>query len=454
MTESRQQERNQMGSKKMLPLIISMAVPPMLSMLIQSLYNIVDSIFVARVSEEALSAVSIIFPIQNLALSIAVGLGIGLNSYIARNLGAGDTEKVDKACTMGFFLTLIHYILIALLGILCMKPFVAVFAKTAEVASLCYDYGYIIVLFSFGQLFHIMIEKMFQATGKMLIPMALQGIGCVVNLVMDPILIFGLFGCPVLGVKGAAIATVMGQIVSCVLSMILLVQGKGGLKLHRIHWDKKNLIMVKQVYAVALPSTLIMALPSILIAGLNGILVSFSAVAVSVFGIYYKLQTFVYMPANGLIQGVRPIISYNYGAGDQKREKEALGISIGIVGTIMLLGTMLFWFFPVQIMDIFKSNKEMKEMGVLALRIISIGFLPSTLGILAGAVFESIGKGVQSLIITMLRQLVIILPVSIVCSRFLGLMGVWISFPIAEIIAAVLAVLLLKKELKNTIPMI
>lgn len=442
-------QENQMGSKKMLPLVISMAVPPMLSMLIQSLYNIVDSIFVARLSEEALSAVSIIFPLQNLTLSIAVGLGIGVNSYIARNLGAGDKEKVNSACVLGFILTAIHYILIAVLGVLCMKPFVQAFARTEEVSQMCYDYGYIVILFCFGQLFHITVEKIFQSTGKMMIPMVLQGVGCIINIIMDPILIFGLLGFPAWGVKGAAVATVIGQMVSCVLGIVLFAKGKSGIKVHKTKRSDLSISMVKQIYTVALPSTLIMALPSILIAGLNGILVGFSTAAVSVFGIYYKLQTFVYMPANGLIQGIRPIIAYNYGADNRKREIDAIKISLYLVGGIMAAGTLLFWILPVPIMNIFKSTQEMREMGVIALKIISIGFIPSALAIITGAVFESIGKGIQSLIITMLRQLVIILPISYGLSRMIGLNGVWVSFPIAEIVAAVLAVFLLQRELKR-----
>ena len=439
---------NKMGNQKMFPLMVSMALPPMISMLIQSLYNIIDSIFVARLSEEALSAVSIIYPLQNLTLSIAVGAGVGLNSYMARNFGAGNQKDGKNACVIGFIITAIHYFLIAGFGVLVMHPFVRFFTQDETVMKLCYDYGYVVMIFCMGQLFHITIEKIFQSTGKMLIPMMLQAAGCATNIILDPILIFGLFGMPALGVKGAAIATVIGQMVSCLLGVILFLKGKSGVTLPKWKDISFNGAIVKSIYAVAVPSTLIMAFPSILVAGLNGILVGFSTLAVSVFGIYYKLQTFVYMPATGLIQGIRPIISFNYGAGNRKREKEAIRLSLIIIGILMTLGTIFFWCFPTQIMDIFKANTEMKEMGVVALRIISIGFIPSAIGNIASAVFEAMGKGTKSLIITLLRQLVIVLPIAYAASRIVGLSGVWIAFPIAEMTAAVYAGTILIKEIR------
>lgn len=442
-------EQNKMGTQKMFPLIISMALPPMVSMLIQSLYNIIDSIFVARLSEAALSAVSIIYPMQNLTLSVAVGTGIGLNSYIARSLGAGKEKKAEEACAMGFFMTGIHYVLIALLGAVAMKPFIHFFTGDGEVSKLCMEYGYVVMLFCFGQLFHITIEKIFQSRGKMLIPMVLQAVGCVVNIILDPILIFGLGGVPALGVKGAAIATVIGQMSSCGLGVILFLKGKSGMHLPKreeIRWDKG---IIKKIYMVAIPSTLIMAFPSILVAGLNHILVKFSTVAVSVFGIYYKLQTFVYMPATGLIQGIRPVISYNYGAGKRKREKEAIRISLMIVGGLMTAGTILFWCFPTQIMGIFHASTQMSKMGIIALRIISIGFIPSAVGSIVSAVYEAMGKGTKSLQITLLRQLVIVLPLAYIASGFIGLPGIWMAFPVAESVAAVYAIIILKGEMKK-----
>ena len=251
--------------------------------------------------------------------------------------------------------------------------------------------------------------------------------GCIVNIVLDPILIFGLFGMPTLGVKGAAIATVIGQMVSCLLGIILFARGKSGFQLQ----SKKEFVLngniIKSIYSVAIPSTLIMAFPSVLVACLNSILIRFSEIAVAVFGVFYKLQTFVYMPATGLVQGIRPIIAYNYGAGNQKREKQAVKISFIVVGVIMMVGTFLFWSYPAQIMRVFGAEEEMLSLGITTLRVISIGFLPSAVGIVTSAVFESKGYGNISLLITLVRQLVIVIPIAIITSFIMGITGVWIS---------------------------
>lgn len=438
-------QENVMGTKKMLPLILSMALPPMLSMLIQSMYNIVDSIFVARLSPDALAAVSIIFPLQNLTLSVSVGLGVGLNSYIARSLGAGNKKQANTACKVGFILTGIHYLVLSLVLNLSMPFFVSCFTDSAEIQELCLSYGYIVIFFCFGQLFHITVEKLFQSTGEMKIPMILQLVGCIINIILDPILIFGLWGLPALGVAGAAIATVIGQISSCVLGLFLFFRQKSGVRPVDEGCDTKKSEIVRQVYNVAVPSTLIMAFPSILVSCLNGILSSFSSLAVSVFGIYYKLQTFVYMPSSGLVQGIRPIIAYNYGAKNENRQKEAIRISLFIIGGIMLAGTLLFLLLPNQILSIFKADEEMVKLAVPALRIICIGFIPSAASVVASAVFESIGKGQKSLLVTLLRQLIILLPLAYVLSSAVGIIGIWIAFPIAEIAACILAVILLRK---------
>ncbi|MCD2492086.1 MATE family efflux transporter [Lacrimispora sp. NSJ-141] len=440
---------NPLGSAKMFPLLIKMAVPPMLSMLIQSLYNIVDSIFVARLSSDALSAVSIIYPIQNLSLALAVGTGVGINSYIARNMGAGRTSAAEDAPAVGMILTGIHYVILTLLACLLIRPFVGMYTQDVSIRSMCYSYGYIVMIFSFGQLFHITAEKILQSTGNMTAPLILVGIGCIINIILDPIMIFGLLGFPALGVAGAAIATVTGQIISGSIGILMVARGKAGLPLRRPHRGMITGNILKQIYSVAIPSTMIMALPSILVAGLNRILSGFSQMAVTVFGVYYKLQTFVYMPANGLVQGIRPVISFNYGAGNTKRETDAVRISLMISAAVMAAGTLLSQAVPVPILQIFNSDKNMLSMGETALRIISIGFIPSALGIIASAVFESIGKGLPSLSVTLLRQLVIVLPLSFLLSRTFGLNGVWTALPVSEAITAVYAGVLLTKELKK-----
>lgn len=433
----------------MLPLIISMSLPPMISMFIQSMYNIVDSIFVARLSEDALNAVSIIYPLQNLTLSVSVGLGVGLNSYIARNLGAKKTENVSAACRIGFVLTGLHYIILALFICLGMKFFVSHYTTSPLVESYCLQYGFVVILFSFGQFFHITIEKLFQATGRMTIPMILQAVGCVINIVLDPLLIFGIGPFPAMGVTGAAVATVIGQICSCSLGILFFCMGKSGLPVRKTAASPSlsSLSIVRQIYGIGIPSTLIMALPSMLVAGLNGILSSFSSMAVTTFGIYYKLQTFVYMPATGLVQGIRPIIAYNYGAGHNQRVSKSIRISLTIVGCIMAAGTLLFLLIPALILSIFGTSPDMNTMAIPALRLISIGFLPSAVSIVCSGVFEAKGMGLKSLTVTLLRQIILLLPFAWLFSRAFGLMGVWAAFPLAELLAGIVSCLLIYPSL-------
>lgn len=444
-----EQPANPLGSKKMFPLLIKMAVPPMLSMLIQSLYNIVDSIFVSQLGSNALSAVSIIYPIQNLSLALSVGAGIGINSYIARNMGAGRMEEAKDAPAAAMFLTVIHYILLAGLSCLCIPFFVRMYTQDSTIQSMCYIYGYIVMAFSFGQFFHITAEKLLQATGHMTGSLILVGVGCLTNIILDPILIFGLCGFPALGVAGAAVATVIGQILSGSIGVLMIIRGKTGLPLRRLRSDMFTASMLKQIYGVAIPSSLIMALPSVLVAGINGILAGFSPMAVTVFGIYYKLQTFVYMPVNGLIQGIRPVIAFNYGAGNKKREADAIRLSLLIAQTVMTAGLFLSQLIPIPVLHIFTSDSQMLSMGETALRIISLGFLPSALSLITSAVFESIGKGLPSLSVTLLRQLVIVLPLALLFSSLFGLSGVWTALPAAEFLTAVYAGILLTKELKK-----
>lgn len=429
-----------MGKKPILPLLLSMSFPPMLSMLVQSMYNIIDSIFVARLGEEALTAVSLAFPLQNLVLSVAVGLGVGLNAVIARNLGAGDAKEAENAAAHGIVLTAVHSVLFILIGLFLTKPFFHMFTKNDAVFTMGCRYTYLVICFSAGSLFHIAVEKMFQATGSMVIPMLMQGFGAIVNIILDPIMIFGLFGFPALGVTGAAVATLIGQFAACILSVVLFLK-KGGIKLH-LRGFRFRKSTVRSIYSVAVPSAVMSSLPSILVGALNGILSSFSQTAVAVLGVYFKLQTFVYMPANGVVQGMRPIVSYNYGAGNQKRLIAVIKTACLVIAAIMCAGMILFIGFPAQIMRMFDAGKTMEEMGVLALRIISIGFFASTLGITFSGTFEALGMGLQSLVISLLRQFIITIPLAVILIGPAGVIGVWVAFPAAEATAAVAAVIL------------
>ena len=439
---------NAIGTRPVLPLLLSMSVPPMISMLIQSMYNVVDSIFVARLSQNALTAVSLAFPLQNLVLAVAVGLGVGLNACIARSLGAGDPEKANDAAAHGLVFTTIHALLFVLVGVFGTRPFLQMFTTDPEVLEMGCQYSYIVICLSFGSLYHIFIEKIFQATGNMVAPMILQGVGAIINIVLDPILIFGLFGLPAMGVPGAAIATVAGQMTACALAVALFVKGDCPVRIHMKGFRLKGAVAA-QVYSVAVPSGLMVALPSLLVGMLNAILSAFSQTAVAVFGAYFKLQTFVYMPASGLVQGMRPIMSFNYGAGRRDRMHQILRSSLLVTGGIMLVGWLLFTLLPGPIMALFGADARMSAMGASALRIISLGFVVSTVGFVLAGAFEALGKGVQSLTVSMIRQLIVIPPLAWALSKPFGLAGVWASFPIAELLAAVVAVVLYRHTMKH-----
>ena len=443
-----QKTENIMGTKKVMPLLISMSVPPMISMLIQALYNIVDSMYVARVSEDALTAVSIAFPLQNLIIAVSCGFGIGLSSCVARALGARTEKEVTSAATHGFLLSGVHWLLFVLMGLFVTGPFLGNFTDSPQIYEMSCQYTQIVLCFSIGSMYHLYAEKLFQATGSMVLPMIFQGAGAIFNIILDPIFIFGWFGISAMGVKGAAIATVASQILAAALSMIFFLKKCTSVRIHLKGFRfEKN--MLWKIYTVAIPSAIMMSLPSVLVAALNSVLSAFSATAIAVFGLYIKIQTFVYMPANGVIQGMRPIMSYNYGAGNRKRMKETLKASLEAAGVIMTLGTVLFMAFPQGIMQLFNANAEMFEIGVPMLRIIAIGFIISTVGCVLSGAFEALGKGVQSLVVSLLRQLIIIIPLSAVLSKTAGLYGVWATFPAAELIAAVIGCSLYRNFMKK-----
>ena len=440
--------QNKMEVKPMFPLLMTMAFPPMISMMVQSLYNIIDSMYVARYSEAALTAVSLAFPIQNLVLAVAVGTGIGVNSYIARKLGENKREQANNAVTHGLILSLISALLFAVIGIFVMTPFFKMFTDSAEIISLSVEYTSIILLFCFGTILQINIEKILQATGKMVFPMLLQIVGAVVNIILDPILIFGLFGFEEMGIKGAAIATIIGQIVAMVCSFAVLIFCKNDVKID-LKKFKFSFKLVKKIYVVGVPSILMIALGSVLVMGLNGILIQFSTLAVSVFGIYFKLQTFVNMPVSGLTQGAMPIMGYNYGAKNRHRLLQCLRQSNLVSLGIMLVGTLLFWFFPTQLLAMFNPSAEMLEMGVVAMKILSLSFVASSFAIIYSTLFQAMGKGFYSLIVFLLRQLVITLPAAYLLSIPFGITGIWLSFPLSEIIASVVAAFLWGKVRKK-----
>lgn len=439
---------NPMGTKKIFPLLISMAVPPMISMLIQSLYNIVDSMFAARLGVNAITAISLAYPLQNLILSVGVGLGVGVNACIAMSHGTGDTEKADRAAVHGLVLAALHALVFIAAGFLGIRAYLGMFTKDPEVLALSSQYTYIVVLLSAGSLVHVAIEKIFQAMGNMKVPMILQAMGALINIILDPLFIFGWGIFPKMGVAGAAVATVIGQWSACLLAVFLLFR-----KEHSVHirfrgfsFDRE---LLKKIYMVAVPSAITMSLPSVLISILNGILAGISEVGIAVLGIYFKVQTFIYMPSNGLIQGMRPIISFNYGAGQSERVKETIRDSLLVTGGIMAVGTVLFCLFPTQIMGLFHAGGSLLDMGIMAFRIISIGFLFSAVGVVFSGVFEALGMGSASLAVSTLRQFFIIPILSLLLVSQMGASGIWVSFPVAETAAALAAIFLFYRKVHS-----
>ena len=442
------QAQNSMRTKPPLSLLLSMSLPVMLSMLIQSLYNIVDSLWVARLGTDAITAVSLAFPLQNIVLSLGVGMGVGIGALLSMHLGSGNREKASITASTGMMLVGIHRVVFFLGGIFITKPFLSLFTDDPQTLLWACDYTRIVLCLSFGQLIQMGLEKIFQSAGRMMVTMWMVLTGCILNIILDPILIFGLLGFPALGIRGAAIATVIGQIVPLFLYVLLYVRQDLGLSLspRYVRW---NGALIRQIYLVGIPSTLVLAMPSLLTALLNGILVKLGSVYVAVFGLWFKLQTFVNMPAGGVIQGMRPIIGYNYGAGETGRVRAIIRYSTTIVGAIVALGTMLALFFPEQILRMFEADSALTEAGIPALRILSMGLLLSTLSVVACGVFEALGRGRVSLRISLLRQLVILVPLGWLLSRFLGALGIWLAFPIAEAAALIPSAWMLRRLIRT-----
>lgn len=443
-------ENNKMGTKPVLPLLLSMAFPPMLSMLVQSLYNIVDSMFVARYSQEALTAVSLAFPLQHLVLAVAVGTGVGVNSYISRRLGAKDKASANAAITHGLILNAVEYVVFLILAFTIVRPFFELFSQSESTVNLACDYIMIIMIGSFAQIFHIMIEKIMQSTGQMIFPMILQAFGAIVNIVLDPIMIFGLFGFPEMGIRGAALATIIGQFCAMTAAFLVFTLGRHEVKIV-LRGFKFKFGVVKQIYSVGVPSMLIMALGSVLVMSLNSILIKFSELAVSVFGVYFKLQTFVFMPVSGINQGAMPLMGYNYGAHHKKRLTSALRWSVLIAVIIMASGTVLFQTCAEPILSLFSAEGEMLSMASQALHIISLSYIPAAIGIILSTLFQAVGRGTDSLVISLLRQLVVLIPVAYIFAELFGLVGIWWSFPVAEIVSAAVAAVLYGKFHKHSI---
>lgn len=441
--QANQQTENKMGVMSVNKLLITMSLPMMISMLVQALYNIVDSIFVSKINEYALRAVSLAFPIQSLMIAVAVGTAVGLNAFLSKTLGEKDYEKANVIAENGVFIEFVSFLVFAVIGLLVSRPFFLSQTDIPEVAEYGTIYLTICCCASFGIFTQMAFERLLQSTGKTFYTMITQGVGAVTNLILDPIFIFGLFGLPEMGVAGAALATVLGQVVA------------GGLAIyfnHRVNTElhlsfkgfRPDGHLILQIYKVGIPSIVMQAIGSVMTYGMNLILGAFGA-AQTVFGIYFKLQSFIFMPVFGLNNGMVPIIAYNYGAKKRERVIQTLKSSIMYAVGIMLVGLVVMEIIPAQLIGLFNATDELIELGVPALRIICLSFCFAGFCIVVGSVFQALGNGVYSMIISIARQLCVLLPVAYLLSLTGNVNMIWWSFPIAEIASVTMSTFFLVK---------
>ena len=434
-----------MKEKPVLPLLLSMALPNVISMLVNSLYNIVDSLFVARISEDAMTALSLVFPIQNFSNAIAIGFGIGINAMIALYLGAGDREKAETAATHGFVLSLVHGVVMMVVSIAIMPGFLRRFTQDEALIAAGITYSTIVFLFLVVNMVSLAFEKIFQAVGRMKVSMVALITGCVCNILLDPVLIFGLGPVPAMGIAGAALATGIGQALSVAVYLVVYLRTELPVRLRR-RCLRPDAALDGRLYAIGIPAILNLALPSLLVTFLNGLLAAFSQSYVVVLGIYYKLQTFLYLPANGIVQGMRPLIGYNYGAKEHARVAKLYQLTLGMSAVIMAAGTVICMSASAPLIGLFSSNPETIAIGQTALRIICLGFVVSAVSTTSSGALEGLGKGAASLVISLCRYVIFIMPLAWLLCRQLGPTGVWHAFWVTEVLSAVIAFAVYRKS--------
>ncbi len=437
-------KENKMGTMPVFKLLTTMAAPMILSMLVQALYNVVDSIFVSHIHQDALTALSLAFPVQNLMIALATGTGVGINAMLSKSLGERDKDNVNSAAKNGVFLALCSYVIFLLFGLFGARIFMESQTDSQSIINYGTQYLSICATFSIGIYIQITFERLLQSTGKTVITMCTQLVGAIINIILDPILIFGFFGLPKLGVAGAAIATVTGQFVAAAVSVVCNLKFNKEITLSfkgfRPSWPT-----IKRIYSVGLPSILMMAISSIMTYVMNKILIGFTDTAVAVFGAYFKLQSFIFMPVFGLNNGMTPIVAYNYGAKKLSRITSTIKYSVMYAASIMFVGFLLFQFMGGTLLNFFDASEEMLQIGIPALRIISTHFLLAGFSIIFSSVLQALGKGLFSLIISVARQLLALLPAAYLLSLSEKLEAVWWSFLIAEFVSLVLGALFLKR---------
>ena len=444
-------KENKMGVMPVGKLLFTMSLPIMISMLVQALYNVVDSMFLARVSENALTALSIAFPIQNLMIAVSVGLGVGLNAVVSRALGAKDTKGVNRAATNGIMLMFICGLLFMLGGATLVRPYFEMQTDIEEIVTSGIDYTSIVMMGSMGVFMQILFERLLQSTGRTMLTMFSQGVGAIINIIFDPIFIFGYFGFPKMGVAGAAYATILGQWVAALLGLILNIRKNPEVSIS-MKGFKPHGATIRLILSIGIPSVVMQSIGSVMTFLMNQILIAFSSTAVAVFGVYFKLQSFVFMPVFGLTNGTVPIVAYNFGARKGDRMKKTIQYSVYAAIVIMICGALIFQSIPDKLLMLFDASDEMLRVGVPALRIISLSFPLAGFGIGAGAVFQALGFSVYSMIISLIRQLVVLIP----CAYLIGMLtgdvtGVWWAFVVAEVVSLTVSALYLRRVNRDVI---
>ena len=447
MGETRVQE-NKMGTMPVGKLLADMAIPVMISMLVQALYNVVDSVFVARISENALNAVSLAFPLQNLMIAFGSGTAVGMNALLSRSLGAKQQEQVDRSANTGLFLFGCTYVLFALIGAFLSRPFFLAQTHETEIVEYGTQYARICLLLSFGLFTQFYCERLLQSTGRTKLSMLTQLIGAIINIVLDPILIFGLCGAPKMGVAGAAVATVLGQIIAAVIGLWInrRYNPEIHMQLRMVRWDKE---IGQEIYRVGVPSIIMGSIGSVMTFGMNKILIAFTTTATAVFGAYFKLQSFIFMPVFGLNNAMVPILSYNYGARKPERVQKTVKLSILTAIGIMVVGFLAFELMPGTLLRLFDASEQMMAIGTAALRITGTHFLIAGVNVVAMSVYQAIGNPLHSLLCSVCRQLVVLLPAAWLLAQTGTLDAVWLAFPISEAVALVMSVAFLRHTMRT-----
>ena len=442
---------NKMGTLPVKRLIVSMSFPMMISMLVQAMYNIVDSIFVSHLSEDALTAVTLAFPLQMMIISVGSGTGVGINALLSKALGEKKQKRANKAANNGLLLTFISFIIFVAVGIFIAEPFIRSQTDSANIADMGTVYLYTCCTLSIGVFFQMTFERLLQSTGRTHLSMISQITGAVINIIFDPIFIFGYFGIEGMGVVGAAYATVLGQCVAAVVGLILNVKFNPDIKISLKKMFKPSWKTIRRIYAVGVPSILMMAIGSIMSYCMNQILGIFSSTAVAVFGAYFKLQSFIFMPIFGLNNGLIPVLAYNYGAHSKDRIREAVRFSMKLALSIMVIGTIVFWSIPKFLLGFFDASDYMLTLGVPALRIISLSFPVASLCIAMGSMFQAFSKSKYSLIVSVGRQLVVLIPVAWLLAQTGEVQNVWWAFPVAELMSLALSVYFYRRINRNIV---